>query len=88
VVQRGRVRFPGLDPERRYRVEPVMIGRPPSGLRIPAWWGQDVDPRLTSWPTGETSITVPGRVLERVGLMDTPVNPDQAVLYVLSAVDD
>ena len=88
VVQRGRVRFPGLDPERRYRVEPVMIGQPPSGLWIPAWWGQDAEGRATSWPTGESSITVPGRVLERVGLMDAPVNPDQAVLYVLSAVDD
>ncbi len=79
VVQRGRVRFPGLDPERRYRVEPVMIGRPPPGLRIPAWWGQDADPRAT---------ILPGRVLERVGLMDAPVDPDQVVLYELSAVDD
>jgi alpha-galactosidase len=86
VVQRGRVRFPGLDPEGLYRVEPVMIGRPPSGLWIPAWWGHDVEGRLTSWPQGETSVTLRGRVLERVGLMDAPVNPDQAVLYVLTVV--
>jgi alpha-galactosidase len=85
VVQRGRVRFPGLDPERRYRVEPVMIGQSPSGLRIPAWWGPDVGGRRTSWPEGEISITLPGRVLDRVGLMDAPVNPDQALLYVLRA---
>jgi alpha-galactosidase len=85
VVQRGRVRFPGLDPDRRYRVEPVMIGRPPSGLRVPAWMGPEMDRRVTAWPVGDTSITLPGRVLERVGLMDAPLNPDQALLYVLIA---
>ncbi len=85
VVQRGRVRFPGLDPDRRYRVQPVMIGRPPSGLRIPPWMGDDVNGRLTAWPTGDSSITLPGRMLEWVGLMDPPVNPDQALLYVLTA---
>jgi alpha-galactosidase len=85
VVQRGRVRFPGLDPERRYRVEPVMIGQPPSGLRVPAWMGREVDRRVTAWPLGDTSITLPGTVLEHVGLMDTPLNPDQALLYVLRA---
>jgi alpha-galactosidase len=77
VVQRGPVRFPGLDPERRYHVEPVTIGSPPSGLRAPSWWGNETTP----------SITLPGRVLGTVGLMDPPVNPDQAVLYLLTAVD-
>jgi hypothetical protein len=62
-----------------------MIGQSPSGLRIPAWWGPDVGGRRTSWPEGEISITVPGRVLERVGLIDPPVNPDQVLLYVLRA---
>ena len=76
VVQRGSVRFPGLDPDRRYRVEPVRIGRSPSGLRAPAWWTPDGAP-----------ITLPGRVLGTVGLIDPPLNPDQAVLYMVTAVD-
>ncbi len=41
-----RLRFRGLDPERRYVVRPVVVGAPPSGLVPPAWWGQaDVDGR-------------------------------------------
>jgi hypothetical protein len=44
-----------------------------------------MDRRVTAWPVGDTSITLPGRVLERVGLMDAPLNPDQALLYVLIA---
>lgn len=73
TVQRGLVRFPGLDRERHYRVEPVRIGRLPSGLRIPAWWA--------------APITLAGKVLAEVGLLDAPVNPDQALLYVATAVD-
>lgn len=86
VVQRGPVRFPGLEPERRYRVEPLTIGRPPSGLRTPAWWGVDSTSTIKTWPT-DASITLSGRVLGTVGLVDPPINPDQAVLYVLTAVD-
>ena len=86
VVQRGPVRFPGLDPDRRYRVEPVTIGRPPSGLRAPAWWGLETTSPIKAWPVG-ASVTLPGRVLGTVGLIDPPVNPDQAVLYLLTAVD-
>ena len=36
-----RVRFPGLDATTRYRVRPVLVGEPPSGLVAPAWWGED-----------------------------------------------
>src|SRR4029453_905567 len=38
VTLPGRVRFSGLDPHRRYRVRPVVVGRPPSGLNPPPWW--------------------------------------------------
>ena len=34
-----RLRFRGLDPERTYRVRPVIVGSAPSGLRPPRWWG-------------------------------------------------
>ncbi|HSN12655.1 MAG TPA: alpha-galactosidase [Propionibacteriaceae bacterium] len=87
VVQRGRVRFPGLDPERRYRVEPVTIGRSPSGLRLPEWWVTPDPGRVTSWPETTPTVVLPGVVLDRVGLVDPPVNPDQALLYLVSAVD-
>ncbi|HET7723623.1 MAG TPA: alpha-galactosidase [Propionibacteriaceae bacterium] len=87
VVQRGRARFPGLDPERRYRVEPVTIGQPPSGLRLPSWWVTPDPGRVRSWPDAQPSVVLPGVVLERVGIIDPPVNPDQALLYVVSAVD-
>jgi alpha-galactosidase len=87
VVQRGRVRFPGLDPQRRYRVEPVTIGRPPSGMRLPSWWVMPDPGRVTSWPAQKPSVELPGAVLDKVGLVDPPVNPDQALLYVVTAVD-
>ena len=87
VVQRGRVRFPGLDPDRRYRLEPVTIGRPPSGMRAPAWWGGPDSGRVPTWPTSRPSVVVSGLVLERVGLIDPPINPDQALLYMVTAVD-
>jgi alpha-galactosidase len=86
VVQRGRVRLPGLDPLLRYRVEPVTIGPPPSGLRLPSWWVSPDPGRIRSWPTASPPVVLPGRVLDRVGLIDPPVNPDQALLYLVTAV--
>ncbi len=96
---RGRLRMPGLDPARRYRVEPVLIGRIPSGLRPPLWWGvkrdmstETVDltagrpPRLV--PIAEKAgVVVPGSVLESAGLMEALVHPDHAMLYLVEAVD-
>jgi alpha-galactosidase len=86
AVQRGRVRLPGLDPLQRYRVEPVTIGTPPSGLRLPTWWVSPNPGRITAWPMATASLVLPGRVLDRVGFIDPPVNPDQALLYVVTAV--
>ncbi|GAB3806371.1 hypothetical protein GCM10027605_34340 [Micromonospora zhanjiangensis] len=34
----GRIRFRGLDPERTYRVRPVLVDAGPPGLTPPAWW--------------------------------------------------
>ena len=36
-----RIRFTGLAPQARYRVRPVVVGTPPSGLVAPQWWGED-----------------------------------------------
>jgi alpha-galactosidase len=93
----GRLRFPGLDPDRRYRVAPLLVGATPTGLRPPLWWGVERDlsheledlsqghgPRLR--PIGEPGVVLSGRMLGEVGLMHAPVNPDQAVLYLVEAV--
>ena len=39
VVSLGRIRLPGLAADQRYRVTPLMLDYPPSGLRPPPWWG-------------------------------------------------
>jgi alpha-galactosidase len=96
---RGRLRLPGLDPSRRYRVIPLLPGTTPSGLLPPRWWGvryQAIDglgdvanggPRAPK-PVGEaTGIVAPGSVLSRVGVMEAPVNPDHVVLYLAEAID-
>lgn len=98
VVFLGRLRFPGLDPDRRYRVRPVPVGRPPGGLKPPPWWGFDlvVDPEAygghleQSWPEAssmtEAGVVLTGAVLGSAGLMAAGVHPEQAVLYLAEAV--
>ena len=99
VALLGRLRLPGLDPERRYRVAPVLVGRAPSGLRPPVWWGLERDqseeladltgghgPRLLQ-RAADSGVTLTGAVLSSHGLMDVPVNPDHTVIYEVVAVD-
>ncbi|MHA6512920.1 alpha-galactosidase [Tessaracoccus sp. Z1128] len=96
---RGRLRMPGLDPERRYRVSPVLVGRVPSGLRPAMWWGVERDmatetvdltagrpPRLVPI-ADESGVVLSGRVLGSVGVMEALVHPDHSLLYLVEAVD-
>ncbi|CAL8969386.1 Alpha-galactosidase [Tessaracoccus sp. O5.2] len=96
---RGRLRMPGLDPARRYRVSPVLVGRVPSGLRPPAWWGvkrdmatETVDlthgrpPKLVP-VAEEAGVVLPGSLLASAGLMEASVHPDHALIYLVDAVD-
>ena len=76
VASLGRLRFPGLDPARRYRVVPVGVGEP-SGLRAPAWWDAD-------GPRAGTVLS--GAALAATGLMAASVHPDHSVLFRLDAV--
>lgn len=89
VVLLGRLRFPGLDPDRRYRVRPLMVGTPPSGLFPPPWWGVGtaVGQRSGGGPEGaHAGVELPGRILTEVGLAHAPVDPDQVVLFAVDAV--
>ena len=94
VVMLGRVRFPGLDPDRRYRVTPALLEHAPSGLRPPAWWGVELvvdwyaDPadghRARLVPTADSlGVELSGAALGSVGLAAAPINPDHAVIYVV-----
>jgi alpha-galactosidase len=69
------LRLPGLDPERRYRVERVAL----PGER----WG--VSRTQPSWVTGGAEFT--GRQLAVAGLQPPVLNPESAVLIHLTALD-
>ncbi|HSN42961.1 MAG TPA: alpha-galactosidase [Propionibacteriaceae bacterium] len=99
VALLGRLRLPGLDPNRRYRVTPELVGVAPSGLRPPLWWGltRDFSNELDDLTAGHAprfipsaegvGVVLPGSVLINTGLTDAPVNPDHVLLYKAVAVD-
>ena len=76
----GRLRLPGLDPDRRYRVRPVQPVDP-AGLKRPAWWGE---PRPDGVAPG---VVLSGRALAVSGLVQAPTFPEQAVVYLAEALD-
>ena len=67
-----RIRFRGLDPRRSYRLRPLIVGSPPSGLRAPRWWGDGPD---------HPGIVLSGAAIEHVGVAAPIVDPDQVVLF-------
>jgi len=69
TVPPGRIRLPGLDPEGRYRVVPQAPGAQPLGL----------DPLGVPWLEAG-GVTLPGQVLERVGLQAPNLHPEQLLL--------
>lgn len=71
----GVMRFDGLDTDRRYTVRPVQPAGAPgtTGSRDPAW-------------ILDGSITLPGSVLQTVGLAVPVLQPEQALLVELVAV--
>ena len=70
-----RLRFRGLDDRRRYRVRPVQVGRAPSGLIPPRWWGEDRAGQILT-----------GAALARAGVACPRVHPDQVVLHRADAM--
>jgi alpha-galactosidase len=77
------LRLRGLDPDRRYRVRPILVGTPPSGLNPPRWWGG-------SATDGDLDADFPGvvflgAVLEHTGIAAPIVHPDQVVLFAVTS---
>ena len=70
------LRFPGLDPERHYRVQPVTLGDAPRSV-------QDAPP---AW-LAAGSITVTGRTLSELGLPVPLLAPEQALVLHVRAVE-
>lgn len=87
-----RIQFRGLDPDRRYRVAPRLVGSAPSGLEPPAWWGgARTDGRIAVDPGHpytqlEEALPFPGAVLTGamladIGVQPPRIHPDQVVLF-------
>ncbi|HWM57707.1 MAG TPA: alpha-galactosidase [Pseudonocardia sp.] len=88
------LRLRGLDPERRYRLRPLLVGALPSGLVAPQWWGgaaaggqfrafHPADPG--SGGSASPDPDFPGSVftgaaLAAVGVAAPMLHPDQVVL--------
>jgi alpha-galactosidase len=85
------IRFRGLDRSRSYRVRPLLVGSPPSGLRAPYWWGRPSKGSAHDAPPADQhrhfdatidyhGAVFSGATLEHVGLAAPRLNPDQVVL--------
>lgn len=69
----GRFTIPGLDPDTRYRVAPVVVGTPDPGRADPLWYADGRGTVLT------------GRALAAVGLQVPRSLPERAVVLHISA---
>ncbi|RZT64096.1 alpha-galactosidase [Microcella alkaliphila] len=75
VATPARLRVPGLDPDRVYRLEPVTIGAPAHAVQdaAPAWWHVG-------------SIDITGRALAEFGVPVPLLAPEQAILLRATAI--
>jgi alpha-galactosidase len=97
VMLLGRLRFPGLDRDRRYRIRPILVGRPPSGLNPPRWWGAittEFEPsgerRAPGWglpADGGDGLVLSGAALASSGVVSARMHPEHAILYRAEALD-
>jgi alpha-galactosidase len=96
VMLPGRLRFPGLAPDRRYRIRPILVGRPPPGLDPPPWWGATTpafepsgERRHVGWglpADGGDGLILTGAMLGSTGVMAANMHPEHAILYRAEAV--
>jgi alpha-galactosidase len=97
VTLHGRLQFPGLDPDRRYRIRPIPVGQPPSGLNPPPWWGAIItewepvgERRALGWglpPDGGLGLVLTGAALASTGVMAAGMHPEHAILYRAESLD-
>ena len=94
VSEFGRIRLPGLAADRRYRVTPVLVGRPPEGLTSPAWWGlrnsdAHPEPAPEDWAgISADGVTLSGAALGKAGLELPGLYPEHCVLMRAELADD
>jgi alpha-galactosidase len=97
VALLGRIRLPGLDRDRRYRVTPLMLEYPPSGLVPPPWWGvthirrDPYEQRALHSParfaaSGSPGVMLSGAALANAGLSAPVLHPENSVLYLAEAI--
>ena len=72
----GRVRLPGLDPERDYRIRLLTVGATPA----------DTSRRLPDWAALADGVVLPGRVLSVSGVQAPALQPERSAVLRLSAV--
>ncbi|QDP98712.1 alpha-galactosidase [Microlunatus elymi] len=72
----GLVRLPGLDPDRRYRVSPVIIGGWPQTRFLPSWWSAD-----------RPYVDLTGAALARVGIQPPDLPVEHAVILRVDPLD-
>jgi alpha-galactosidase len=69
VSPRGRFTLPGLDPDRRYRVMPVIVGTPDHGRAEPPWYGDGSGTVLSGRALATAGLHIPGSFPERVVIL-------------------
>ena len=94
------LRLRGLDPERAYRLRPLIVGGVPVRLdQPPRWWGGPAADgssprrRRTSARPGPREVEFPGSVfsgaaLEHTGLASPILHPDQVLLLHAEALEN
>jgi alpha-galactosidase len=93
VALSGRVRIPGLDPARRYRLVPREVGAPSADGRPrtkgwPAWaFAADGDGPGAAHRTLTDGVELPGSALVSSGVAAPSLRPESLVLLEVSAVD-
>lgn len=93
ISPRGQIRFNGLDDTMMYRVRPIIVGRAPSGLVAPEWFGLPrVDKELTNHRVFTRNQSIPGislsgAVLMNAGLQIPRLHPEEILLIELTSDD-
>ena len=97
VAGLGMVPLPGLDPDLRYAVTPVLLDHAPGGVVPPPWWhvcasgthdhaSVEVHGGLRLVPQERGPLVLSGAVLGRTGLSVAPTHPEQVAIYLVEAV--